>query len=100
MFPSIFATIPIVVGSGSIVGTFYCSVCLLPTGPAFFIGFYFIFISWLHMLTLGFASAKSHPQDQLIRAELSLNGSSVPLSESTSKLSSHQIPRCLRVHYS
>ena len=54
---------------------------------------------WVHMLTLGFASAKSHPQDQLIRAELSSNGTSESRSESTSKLSSHQIPHCPRVHY-
>ena len=58
---------------------------------------YFIFTFWLHMLMLGFASAKSHLHVQLIRAELSSNGSSEPLSESLSKLSSHQIPRCLRV---
>ena len=44
------------------------------------------------MLTLGLSSAKSHLHVQLIRAELSSNGSSEPLSESLSKLSSHQIP--------
>ena len=49
------------------------------------------------MLLLGLTSAKSRPQLQLIRAELSSNGSSEPPSESPSKLSSHQIPRCLRV---
>ena len=41
---------------------------------------------------LGLMSAKSRPQLQLIRAEPSSNGSSEPLSESLSKLSSHQIP--------
>ena len=41
---------------------------------------------------LGLRSAKSRPQVQLIRAEPSSNGSSEPLSESLSKLSSHQIP--------
>ena len=60
-------------------------------------GFISCLISWLHMLTLAFASPKSHLHVQLIRAELSSNGSSEPLSESLSKLSSHQIPRCLRV---
>ena len=37
-------------------------------------------------------SAKSRPHVQLIRAELPSKGSSEPLSESLSKLSSHQIP--------
>ena len=41
---------------------------------------------------LGLMSAKSRPQLQLIRAEPSSNGSSEPLSESLSNLSSHQIP--------
>ena len=63
----------------------------------FLTGFISCLFSWLLLLTLGFASAKSHPHVQLIRAELSSNGSSEPPSESPSKLSSHQIPRCLRV---
>ena len=60
-------------------------------------GFISCLFSWLHMLTLGLSSAKSHLHVQRIRAELSSNGSSEPLSESLSKLSSHQIPHCLRV---
>ena len=54
-FPFIFVTILIVVGAGSIAGTFYCSVCLLSTGSVILIGFYFIFIflvtyahAWIH----------------------------------------------------
>ena len=53
--------------------------------------------SWLRMLTLGFTCAESPSHAQLIQAELSSNGSSESRSESTSKLTSHQIPRCLRV---
>ena len=49
------------------------------------------------MLTLGFTSAESHSHAQLIRAELSSNGLSEPRSESFSKLSSDQIPRCLDI---
>ena len=49
----------------------------------------------LVMLLLGLVSAESRPQVQLIRAELSSNGSSEPRSESLSKLSSHQIPHSL-----
>ena len=59
--------------------------------------------SWVRMLTLGLLgrmSAESLPQVQLIRAELTSNGSPESRSESTSKLSSHQIPRSPRVHYS
>ena len=52
------------------------------------------FIS-LVLLLLGLSSAKSHPHVQLIRAELPSNLSSEPDSESLSKLSCHQIPRCL-----
>ena len=44
---------------------------------------------------LGLTSAKSHPHVQLIRAELPSKLSSEPLSESLSKLSSHQIPHSL-----
>ena len=51
----------------------------------------------MFLLLLGLTSAKSRPHVQLIRAEHPSNGSSEPLSESLSKLSSHQIPRCLRV---
>ena len=40
-------------------------------------------------------SSESHRRVQLIRAELSSKSSSERLSESPSKLSSHQIPRCL-----
>ena len=54
-----------------------------------------VYFSWLLLLTLGLTSAKSHRHVQLIRAELSSNGSSEPLSESPSKLCSHQIPHCL-----
>ena len=49
----------------------------------------------LVLLLLGLTSAKSRPHVQLIRAELSSKGSSEPPSESLSKLSSHQIPRCI-----
>ena len=49
----------------------------------------------LVMLLLGLVSAESHHHVQLIRAELSSKSSSERLSESPSKLSSHQIPRCL-----
>ena len=52
----------------------------------------FILFEWV-LLTLGLMSAKGRSHDQLIRAELLSNGSSVPHSESFSKLSSHQIPR-------
>ena len=55
-------------------------------------GVYFI---CLVLLTLGLTSAKSRPHVQLIRAEITSNGSSEPPSESLSKLSSHQIPHCL-----
>ena len=71
--------------------------CGLQFSSCFLFGGYFI---CLVLLSLGLMSAKSHPHDQLIRAELSSKSSSEPLSESLSKLSSHQIPRCLRVHYS
>ena len=47
------------------------------------------------LLLLGLTSAKSRPHVQLIRAELPSKGSSEPLSESLSKLSSHQIPHSL-----
>ena len=50
----------------------------------------------MFLLLLGL-TAKSRPHVQLIRAELPPKGSSEPPSESPSKLSSHQIPRCLRV---
>ena len=49
----------------------------------------------LVLLLLGLVSSESHRQVQLIRAELSSKSSSERLSESPSKLSSHQIPRCL-----
>ena len=49
----------------------------------------------LVLLWLGLVSSESHRQVQLIRAELSSKCSSERHSESLSKLSSHQIPRCL-----
>ena len=49
----------------------------------------------MFLLLLGLTSAKSRPHVQLIRAELPSKGSSEPLSESLSKLSSHQIPHSL-----
>ena len=49
----------------------------------------------LVLLLLGLVSSESHRQVQLIRAELSSKRSSERLSESPSKLSSHQIPRSL-----
>ena len=100
--------IVIFVGVGPIAGAIYCSGCLLLTH--LFVHrfcsstcvnltlFYLEFIlSELVLLTLGLTSAKSRSHVQLIRAELSSNGSSVPHSESFSKLSSHQIPRCLDI---
>ena len=57
-----------------------------------FFGGYFL---CLVMLLLGLVSAESHPEVQLIRAELSSKSSSERLPESPSKLSTHQIPRCL-----
>ena len=49
----------------------------------------------LVLLLFGLESSESHRRVQLIRAELSSKSSSERLSESPSKLSSHQIPRCL-----
>ena len=76
---------------------YYRSLGFSPPRVASLCQGYFVFIFWLFMLTLGFTNAESHPHVQLIRAELSSNGSSEPPSESSSKLSSHQIPRRLRV---
>ena len=98
----------IFVGLGPIAGAIYYTGCLLLTHlfvlrfvlrvASFFTLFYLVFIlSVLVLLTLGLTSAKSHSHAQLIRAELSSNGSSEPRSESFSKLSSHQIPRCLDI---
>ena len=84
-------------GSGSIAGTIGCSVFLFWTVLSFR-GVYLF--SRVRMLTLGFTCAESLSHAQPIRAEHASNGSSEARSESTSKLSSHQIPRCLRVHYS
>ena len=90
----LFVTIHIVVGAGSIAGTIYCSVYLFSTVLSFCRVYLF---SWIRMLTLGFTCAESPSHAQLIRAELSSNGSSESRSESFSKLSSHQIPRCLDI---
>ena len=68
------------------------SFCGLRVSFTVLFGGYFL---CLVLLLLGSVSAKSHPHVQLIRAELSSKSSSEPLSESLSKLSSHQIPRCL-----
>ena len=68
------------------------SFCELRYSFSVLFGGYFI---CLVLLLLGLTSAKSRPHVQLIRAELSSKGSSEPPSESLSKLSSHQIPRCL-----
>ena len=96
----------LVVGVGPIAGAIYYSGCLLLTllfvlhfcysCCVILTLFYLEFIlSRLVLLTLGLTSAKGRSHVQLIRAELSSNGSSEPLSESLSKLSPHQIPRCL-----
>ena len=69
---------------------FHSADCEFPT--LFYLDDFFVY---LDLLLLGLMSAKSHPHVQLIRAELSSKSSSEPLSESLSKLSSHQIPRCL-----
>ena len=74
---------------------YLCSGFLLLLRLSFTVLFGGYFLS-LVLLLLGLMSAKSHPHVQLIRAELSSRSSSEPLSESSSKLSSHQIPRCLR----
>ena len=66
----------------------------LPLRLSFIVLFGGYFLS-LVLLLLGLVSAKSHLHVQLIRAELSSKSSSEHLSESLSKLSSHQIPRCL-----
>ena len=84
----------------SIVRIFLCgasiyalvSFCVLRYSFSDLFGGYFI---CLVVLLLGLTSAKSRPHVQLIRAELPSYGSSEPPSESLSKLSSHQIPRCL-----
>ena len=68
------------------------SFCELSNTFSVLFGGYFI---RLVLLLLGLTSAKSRPHVQLIRAELSSKGSSEPPSESLSKLSSHQIPRCI-----
>ena len=68
------------------------SFCELRYTFSVLFGGYFI---RLVLLLLGLTSAKSRPHVQLIRAELSSKGSSEPPSESLSKLSSHQIPRCI-----
>ena len=106
VFPFYSLATVIFVGDGPIAGAIYSSGCLLLT-PLFVLHFcysccvfltlfYLEFIlSRLVLLTLGLTSAKGRSHVQLIRAELSSNGSSEPLSESLSKLSSHQIPRCL-----
>ena len=77
----------------SICASFCSSSCVI------FTLFYLVFIlSVLVLLMLGLtSSAKSRSHAQLIRAELSSNGSSEPRSESFSKLSSHQIPHCLDI---
>ena len=81
-------------GSGSIAGSIYCSVYWFWT----FLSFCRVYLfSWIRMLTLGFTCPECPSQAQLIRAELSSNGSSESRSESFSKLSSHQIPRCLDI---
>ena len=96
------------VGVGPIAGAIYYPGCLLlmhlfvlrfrSSSCVFFTLFYLVFIlSVLVLLMLGLTSAKSRSHAQLIRAELSSNGSSEPRSESFSKLSSHQIPRCLDI---
>ena len=79
----------------SSIGASICvlvSFCGLRFSFSVLFGGYFI---CLVLLLLGLMSAKSHPHVQLIRAELSSKSSYEPLSESLSKLSSHQIPRCL-----
>ena len=53
-------------GSRSFAGSIYCSDYLFLACSGISQG---LSTFWVHMLTLGFASAKSHPQDQLIRAE-------------------------------
>ena len=106
MFRFILLPLLFVAGVGPIAGAIYYTGCLLLTHlfvlgfvlrvASFFTLFYFVFIlSVLVLLMLGLTSAKSRSHSQLIRAELSSNGSSEPRSESFSKLSSHQIPRCL-----
>ena len=96
------------VGVGPIAGAIYYSACLLLThlfvhrfcssSCVILTLFYLEFIlSHLLLLTLGLTSSQSRSHAQLIRAELSSNGSSEPRSESFSKLSSHQIPRCLDI---
>ena len=70
---------------------YLCFGFFLPLRLSFIVVFGGYFLS-LVLLMLGLMSAKSRPQVQLIRAEPSSNGSSEPLSESLSKLSSHQIP--------
>ena len=93
---------------GPITGAIYYTGCLLLMllfvlrfalrVASFFTLFYFVFIlSVLVLLTLGFTCPECPSQAQLIRAELSSNGSSESRSESFSKLSSHQIPRCLDI---
>ena len=104
VFPFYSLAIVIFVGVGPIAGAIHCSGCLLLTRLfvlhfcysccVILTLFYLEFIlSELVLLTLGFTSAKGRSHLQFIRAELSSNGSSVPHSESFSKLSSHQIPR-------
>ena len=68
------------------------SFCELRYSFSVLFGGYFI---CLVLLLLGLTSAKSRPHVQLIRAEPPSNGSSEPPSQALSKLSSHQIPRCL-----
>ena len=108
VFPFCSLAIVIFIGVGLIAGAIYCSRCFLLTrlfcASFCFLScvvltlFYLEFILFGRvLLTLGLMSSKGRSHDQLIRAELSSNGSSVPHSESFSKLSSHQIPRSLDI---